>query len=457
MRAGKLLAIASAAAAFAFTGAAVAQESLVVYWSKGFYPQEDKALDDVVEKFQKKTGVKVELSRYAPQEMIPKTVAALDSGTPPDIVYGDVFDFQVAGKWAFEGRLEDLSDILTPLKGKFLPNTVETTFMYNDKAKKRAYYAFPVKRQTMHIQYWKDMLADAGFKESDIPKTWKAYFDFWCGKAQEGYRKKTGKRIYSVGSPMGVDSSDSFYSFLTYMDAYNVKLVDDNGKLLVGQKNVRDGLIGALRDYTETIGKGCTPPSAINWKDPDNNVNFHNKTIMMTHNATISIASKWLDDSNNEKLTPEQRAEAKKNYTELIATAGFPNKPDGKPMQYRAAVKVGVIFENAKNKKRGKEFAAFLLEDENLTPYVEGALGRWYPVMKTAAERKYWTEDPHRKVVHDQFSAGTVTFEFTKNYKFTILNNENVWAKAMNRVVTDKWPVEKAVDEMIARIKEVAG
>jgi multiple sugar transport system substrate-binding protein len=434
-----------------------AQETLVVYFSKGFYPQEDKALDDVIAKFQKKTGVKVELSRYAPQEMIPKTVAALDAGNPPDMVYADVFDFQVAGKWAFEGRLEDLSDILNPMKGKFLPNTIETTFMWNEKEKKRAYYAFPVKRQTMHIQYWKDMLADAGFKETDIPKDWKGYFNFWCGKVQEGYRKKTGKRVYSVGSPMGVDSSDSFYSFLTYMDAYNVKLVDDNGKLLVDQKQVRDGLINAVRDYTETIGKGCTPPSAINWKDPDNNVNFHNKTIMMTHNATISIAAKWLDDMNNDKLKPEERAAAKKNYDELIATAGFPNKPDGKPMQYRAAVKVGVVFNNAKNKKRGKEFAAFLLEDENLTPYVEGSLGRWYPVMKSAADRKFWTEDPHRKVVHDQFSAGTVTFEFTKNWKFTILNNENVWAKAMNRVVTDKWPVEKAVDEMIKRIKDVAG
>jgi len=32
---------------------------------------------------------------------------------------------------------------------------------------------------------------------------------------------------------MGVDSSDSFYSFLTYMDAYNVKVVDDEGKLTV--------------------------------------------------------------------------------------------------------------------------------------------------------------------------------------------------------------------------------
>jgi multiple sugar transport system substrate-binding protein len=447
-------------AAFAFTAfasAAAAQETLVVYFSKGFYPQEDKALDDVIAKFQKKTGVKVELSRYAPQEMIPKTVAALDAGNPPDVVYADVFDFQVAGKWAYEGRLEDLSDIITPNKGRFLPNTIETTYMWNDKEKKRAYYAFPVKRQTMHIQYWKDMLSEAGFKESDIPKTWKAYFDFWCGKAQEGYRKKTGKRVYSVGSPMGVDSSDSFYSFLTYMDAYNVKLVNDDGKLNVDSKATRDGLISAVRDYTETIGKGCTPPSAINWKDPDNNVNFHNKTIMMTHNATISIAAKWLDDMNNDKLKPEERSQAKKNYEELIATAGFPNKPDGKPMQYRAAVKVGVVFSNAKNKKRGKEFAQFLLEEENLTPYVEGALGRWYPVTKAAASRKFWTEDPHRKVVHDQFSAGTVTFEFTKNWKFTILNNENVWAKAMNRVVTDKWPVEKAVDEMIKRIKDVAG
>jgi multiple sugar transport system substrate-binding protein len=36
------------------------------------------------------------------------------------------------------------------------------------------------------------------------------------------------------------------------------------------------------------------------------------------------------------------------------------------------------------------------------------------------------------------------------------LNNENVWAKAMNRVASEKWPVDKAVDEMIARIKVVA-
>ncbi len=81
--------------------------------------------------------------------------------------------------------------------------------------------------------------------------------------------------------------------------------------------------------------KGCTPPSSTTWKDPDNNVAFHNRTTVMTHNYTISIAAKWLDDANNEALTPEQRAAGRKAYDELIATSGFPKKPDGSPMVYR--------------------------------------------------------------------------------------------------------------------------
>ena len=63
----KLLA---AAALAAFAMPALAQETLVVYWTKGFYPQEDKALDDMVAKFQQKTGVKIELSRSGPIQNI---------------------------------------------------------------------------------------------------------------------------------------------------------------------------------------------------------------------------------------------------------------------------------------------------------------------------------------------------------------------------------------------------
>jgi multiple sugar transport system substrate-binding protein len=437
---------------------AMAQETLTVWWVKGFYPAEDAALFNVIKKFEAKhKGVKVELSQYPIQDMIPKTVAALDSGNPPDVAYSDVYDFQVTGKWAHDDKLEDISSVINPIVSRFEPTALSTTFLYDGKAQKRAYYAFPIKQQTMHIQYWKDMLAEAGFKESDIPKDWKAYWGFWCEKVQPAIRKKTGKRLFGIGMPMGVDSSDSFYSFLTFADAYNVHMVNDSGKLLVDDPEVRKGLIGALTDYTKPYTEGCTPPSSTSWKDPDNNVAFHNKTTVMTHNATISIVAKWLDDMNNPALTQAQRDEAKKNYTENIATAGFPNKPDGSKMKYRAAVKTGVIFKEAKHKDLAKQFVSFLLQEDNLTPYVEGSLGRWFPVTKAGQASPFWKKDPHRLDVYNQFMSGTTTFEFTKNYKFTILNNENVWAKAMNRVVNEHVPVDKAVDEMIARIKTVAG
>ena len=95
-----------------------AQEKLTVWWVKGFYKSEDDALFEAIKKYEAKTGVKVELSQYPVQDMIPKTVAALDAGTPPDVAYADVYDFQVTGKWAFDGKLEDVSDIIAPDEGQ---------------------------------------------------------------------------------------------------------------------------------------------------------------------------------------------------------------------------------------------------------------------------------------------------------------------------------------------------
>src|SRR3954454_21460470 len=218
------LVLAAAGMAFGLLAAApaMAQEKLTVWWVKGFYKAEDEALFAAIKKFEDKhKNIKIELSQYPIQDMIPKTVSALDSGSPPDVAYADVYDFQVTAKWAYDGKLEDISSVIDPIRARFAPNTVETAFLYNDKNKTRAYSAFPIKQQTMHIEYWGDMLADAGFKDADIPTTWKEYWSFWCDKVQPASRQKTGQRTYGIGMPMGVDSSDSFYSFLTFMDAYN--------------------------------------------------------------------------------------------------------------------------------------------------------------------------------------------------------------------------------------------
>ena len=71
---------------------------------------EQNAVKYAIKLFEAKNkNIKIDLSQYPIQDMIPKTVAALDSNAPPDIAYSDTYDFQVSAKWAYDGKLEDVS------------------------------------------------------------------------------------------------------------------------------------------------------------------------------------------------------------------------------------------------------------------------------------------------------------------------------------------------------------
>ena len=104
------------------------------------------------------------------QDMIPKTVAALDAGNAARRRVHRRLRLpghrQVGVRRQARGhhRRHHADQGQVPARTR-----VETTYLYNDKTKKRAYYAFPIKQQTMHIEYWKDMLAEAGFKDTDDP------------------------------------------------------------------------------------------------------------------------------------------------------------------------------------------------------------------------------------------------------------------------------------------------
>jgi multiple sugar transport system substrate-binding protein len=437
--------------------ASYAQETITFWANKGFYKAEDDALNAVIDKFQKATGVKVDLSLYSIEDCITKSVGAIEAGTPPDAAYCLTYDFRTTGKWAWESKIEDLSDIVNPMKGDFVAEALATTLLANQKTGKKAYYALPIQRQTIHINYWRDMLEEAGFKESDIPTTWNEYWGFWCDKVQGGLRAK-GKRVFGIGHPLSVEASDTFFSFLMVASAYGAQIVDESGKIVLDEPKNKAAMVEALKFYTSIHTRGCTPPGSVSWKDPDNNQAQHAKQTVMTHNATISIAAKWLDDSNNASLTQEQRDQAKENYEKKLATTSWPKGPNGQVIPNLAATKTAVVFADGKNKKRGREFLAFFVKDENLRPFTEGSLGRWYPATTAATKSAFWTSgDPHRAIVHKQFSEGTVPFQFVYNFKFTTVNAENVWGKAMNRILQDKVPAEQAVDEMIKRIKEIAG
>jgi multiple sugar transport system substrate-binding protein len=436
----------AAALTLLVTSTAFAQGNLVVWWNKGFYPAEDAALQVVIDKWEKKTGGKVELSMFALEDVPRRTIAALEAGSPPDVAFGWLFDFTQSPRWAFEGRLEDVSDIVNPYKDKLFPVAIENVTLLNGKTNSRSIYAVPIFMQTQHVHYWRDMLADAGLKESDIPKTWKEFWNFWCDKAQPAVRAKTGQRnIYGAGSAMSSQASDTYYAVLMFLNVQGVKIIDANGKLTVDDPKVRQGIIAALDDYSSTFKRGCTPPGSASWGDADNNNNFHNRTLIMTMNPSLSIPGKHLDDKNME------------NYLNKIATIEWPDPP-GRQIEYPVAVKQAVIFNNAKNKAGAKAFLATLLETDNIRAYTQGSLGRWFPARKDLAEEAYYTDgkDPHRKVAQKQYAERPLqAFPQTYNYKFAAVQAENLWGKAIGRMVLENWTTDKAVDELIGRMKEL--
>ena len=87
---------------------------------------------------------------------------------------------------------------------------------------------------------------------------------------------------------------------------------------------MRKAATTALERLTTPYKKGYVPPGAINWGDVDNNNAFFARQIVMTPNATISIAVAQMDKTDH--------------YYKEIFTRGIPLGNDGKPVASVLAV-----------------------------------------------------------------------------------------------------------------------
>src|SRR4051812_36256468 len=76
---------------------------LVVWWEKGFNPEEDQAVRETVAAFEQKTGKTVELVFPLFTEATDKVRAAVEDGRPPDFLYGTE-TWSIYDEWAYEGR-----------------------------------------------------------------------------------------------------------------------------------------------------------------------------------------------------------------------------------------------------------------------------------------------------------------------------------------------------------------
>ena len=174
--------------------------ALRIYWNRGLYPAEDKALQQVVKEWEQQSQMPVQLSFFSSDDILNQTTIALESGNPPDILFAHQADYTLAPRWARDGKLVDVSDVVGAVQGKYDPIALKSAYLYNKLNQKRGYYGVPIEMQAMHVHYWRDILTQAGLKEAQIPNDWNGFWNFWQ-QAQRQVQNNTGyKNIYGLGT-----------------------------------------------------------------------------------------------------------------------------------------------------------------------------------------------------------------------------------------------------------------
>ena len=416
-----------------------AAKTAVVWWAQGFVPEEDIGFKKIVGEYEKASGNTIELSivPFAPERQ--KIISAVTSGDVPDLFQNN--PAEILALFAYQGKLVDVSDVVDTQKEEFTKTALLNSYVYDNVEKKRSYYGVPYQTAVLPNHVWRSLVEKAGYKISDIPKTWDAYYDFFKG-VQTKLRDQGMRGVYGLGFQVttnGVDPNNFFNYFLIAYGGQNI--VTEDGKLHLDDPQVKQAVIKALTYPTTAYKEGFVPPGAINWNDADDNNAFHSKQIVMDLDGTISTEVALFHD---------------KDEYDAIETMGLPLSNEGKPVPTHATNGCGLIPKGAKNVAVAKEFLKFLIQPKVDGEYLKVGLGRNIPAMPSIVKNDpWWLADPHRKAYTEEGLLGPTLPQFWAfNPAFAEVQNTHVlsiaWADIMRNGMAPEAAAEKAFKQMEA-------
>lgn len=424
---------------------------VTIWFNQGFLPEENNVPAALVRKWEKESGFTANLTLIADSGVKSELQKAIADGTTPDILYNPSGDLTLFPKLAWENVLADVSDILEPIKQDYTPLALESAYYWNNTSKKRSYYAVPIAQQLLHISYWRDMLTAAGLTDATIPTDWNGFWGFW-EEAQTILRAKGQTELYATGLDMSPLATDTFWQFEHVLEAYDAKLVDQDGNLLIDDPAFRIKLVTALTEFTKTFKGGYVPPNSTEWTDSGNNNSFLSREVIMTPNASLSIplTQKFENNAYNRVSTDA--------YLNKIGTLKYPDKPNNQKMPSIASFKQMVMFDSAVNKTAAKSLLKFFIQPENLNEFLKGAnKGRFLPVMTKLFQDPFWNNpsDPHISAGMKQALGITRPFAFVYNPAYSDILSQNIWGKVIVSIVKDNVTPDQAADTAIVDIKKI--
>jgi multiple sugar transport system substrate-binding protein len=423
-----------------------AGKTAVVWQLQGFVPEEDAAFRKTVADYEKSSGNKIEVSVMPFMALNQKAISALTSGDVPDLIFHDAPQ-AILPQNAWNDKLEDMSDVVETYHSQLSETAKLASSYYNGVTKKRCYYLAPVKQACAPFHIWGDLVEKAGFKLSDAPKTWDAFWNFFK-PVQKELRAKGMRKMYAMGLQITTvgpnDGNGLFYHFMIANGGEDI--VTKDGKLHTDDPKIREAAIKSVEFMTGVYKEGYVPPEALSWNDADDNNAYHEKLFVMDFDGTLSTELAMIKD--------------KKAYYEQMVVMGLPNKNDGTQMAAQVGGGGGFIPKGAKNIDVAKDFMKFFMQPQVMNENLKAGLGRWVPVIpQIVKDDSWWTDtktDPHRlPYVTEAVLNPTIPVYNGFNPAIGQVNAEQIWGQCHSDVIKNGMTPAAAVDRAFKRAEAI--
>jgi multiple sugar transport system substrate-binding protein len=425
-----------------------AQAKTATVWQvQGFVPNEDDAFRKVVADYEKQSGNKIDFTIVPFAPLRQKIISAITSGAVPDLA--TVTPTEAAALQAWQGNLVDVSDVVETQKAKIHPTVLANLQLYNQVEKRRSYYVMPVTAAVIPFHVWGSLIEKAGYKRTDIPKTWDKFIDFFL-PIQKKLQEQGMRHTYATGFVVSTIGNDPNGTFAQFLLAYGGKgMVTPDGKFHADDKQVQDAVMKALDKLVTLFKNKNIPPSSLNWNDADDNNAFHSKLCVMDFDGTLSTEMAMLATK-----------EGRDAYHNEVMTLSPPLTNDGHKMTSQLFAGGQFIPKGAKNVAVAKEFMKYWMQPEVDGEYAKLGLGRNLPIYPEIVQKDpWWTDpkqDPHRPPYAEQaFSSPNIPDFFSYNPAWAQVRAEHTFNVAFHEIIADKVPVKDAALKALKRAEEI--
>jgi multiple sugar transport system substrate-binding protein len=336
----------------------------VLRWSRFVQGDIDQYMKNV-QAFQDKYKIEVRVDNEGWEDVRPKAAVAANTGAGPDIILSTNDDANL-----YPEKLLDVTDLCNYLGNKyggFYP--VCDPYLKPDGKK---WIGVPLGVAGVCMVYRQSAMKAAGFET--FPKDTDGFL-----KLCKALKEKGTPPGFALGNATG--DANTWCQWLVW--SFGGKLVDEKNKVVIDSPETIKALEYAKELY------GTFVPGTLSWLDPNNNKAFLDGQLFLTNNGiSVYYAAKNSQDPKVKEMAAD------------IYHANMPIGPIGKPTEFQLFFNQ-MIFKYTKYPKAAKEYLRFMLEAEQMDPWVQSGIGYVTPALRYYEKNPIWTVDPKHTPYRD--------------------------------------------------------